>query len=186
VRSALPQIATQLGADERTLRRAIERGTVRAHRPTPRGLELPPGELAYLRSHWSLLSALTSALRSEPNLQLAVLYGSAARGDEHTGSDVDVLAAFRTDYDGAPSRLARRLEHEVGRPVDVARLSRVRTESPLLVLTAIDEGRVLIDRDGAWARLRAQREAIARAARRRRHRNRQAAAASIAQLSEDL
>jgi predicted nucleotidyltransferase len=140
----------------------------------------------YLRSHWALLSALTQALRSEPNLDLAVLYGSAARGDEHTTSDIDVLVSFRTDYDGTASRLARRLERVVDRPVDVARLPRVRKDAPLLVLSAIDEGRVLVDRDGAWERLRDQRETIARAARRQMRRSRQEAAASIAQLSEDL
>jgi predicted nucleotidyltransferase len=183
VASALPRIALQLDADERTLRRAVERGAVRARRPSPRALELAPGELAYLRSHWTLLSRLTQALRHEPNVELAVLYGSAARGDEHRDSDVDVLVSFRRDDSPARSRLARRLEEVVDRPVDVARFSRVRKEAPQLLLNAIDDGRVLVDRTGSWPRLRAQRETIARAARRQRRRNRQRAADSIAQLT---
>jgi predicted nucleotidyltransferase len=183
VASALPRIALQLDADERTLRRAVERGAIRARRPSPRALELAPGELAYLRSHWPVLSTLTQALRHDPNVELAVLYGSAARGDEHRGSDVDVLASFRSDDDGAPSRLARRLEEAIGKPVDVARLSRVRRQAPLLLLAAIDDGRVLVDRNGSWPRLRNQRETIARAARRQRQRDRQRAADAFAQLT---
>lgn len=182
--SALPRIAAQLDADERTLRRAVQRGAVRARRPSPRALELAPGELAYLRSHWSLLSALTQALRHEPNVELAVLYGSAARGDEHRASDVDVLVSFRTDDDAARSALARRLEEALQRPVDVARLSRVRRQAPLLLLAALDDGRVLVDRDGSWPKLRAQRETIARAARRHRQRSRRQAADAIAQLTD--
>lgn len=179
-------IAAELGAQERTLRRAASRGTVRCSRPTPRGLELLPGELAYLRSHWELLSALTRAFRTEANVELAVLYGSAARGDEHSGSDVDVLVGFRDDASASTSALARRLEERLPKPVDVALLSRVRRESPLLLLQAIDEGRVLVDRGALWAELRAQRETVARAARRRMARDRRDAARSFADLVGDL
>jgi predicted nucleotidyltransferase len=183
VASALPRIAVQLDVDERTLRRAVARGTIRARRPSPRALELASGELEYLRSHWTLLSTLTQALRHEPNVELAVLYGSAARGDEHGDSDVDVLVSFRRDESAARSRLARRLEEVLDRPVDIARFARVRKEAPQLLLNAIDEGRVLVDRNGSWPRLRDQRETIARAARRQRRRDRQRAAAAIAQLT---
>lgn len=186
MRSALPQIAEELGADERTLRRAAQRGTLRSHRPSPRRLELEPGELAYLRSHWDLLNRLVRTLRTEPNVALAVLYGSVARGDDRRDSDLDVLVGFRTDHDGAPSRLARRLEGVLARPVDVARLSRVREQSPLLLLAALDDGRVLVDRDGDWQQLQEQRGTIARAARRREQQDREDAAASIAQLVEEL
>ena len=185
MRSALPQIAEQLGADERTLRRAAERGTVRAHRPSPRRLVLAPGELDYLRSHWDLLSRLVRTLRTEPNVALAALYGSVARGDDRRDSDLDVLVGFRTDHDGAPALLARRLEGVLGRPVDVARLSRIREQSPLLLLAALDEGRVLVDRDGTWRDLQEQRTAIARAARRQERQARAQAAASVAQLTAE-
>jgi predicted nucleotidyltransferase len=186
VRSALPTVAAQLGADERTLRRAATRGALRARRPTPRRLEFEPGELEYLRSHWELLQTLTAALRTEPNVGLAVLYGSAARGDDRAESDVDILVAFRDDTSGSAAALSHRLERAVGRPVDVARFSRVYGESPLLVLQAIDEGRVLVDRDGVWAEMRARRESVARAARRQTRRSRAEAAAALDQLTEGL
>jgi len=182
--SALPSIAAELGAGERTLRRAAARGTVHCRRPTSRGLELAPGEIAYLRAHWDLLSALTGALRTEPNVRLAVLYGSTARGDERRDSDVDVLVEFRDDATGSTSALARRLERAVGRPVDVARLSRVRKEAPLLLVQVLDEGRVLVDREGCWEHLRRARKSVARAARRQVRRRRQEAADSLERLLE--
>jgi predicted nucleotidyltransferase len=182
MRSALPTIAAQLGADERTLRRAAVRGTIRCRRPGPRGLELLPGELSYLRSHWDVLTALTRAFRTEPNVRLAVLYGSKARGDEDARSDVDVLVEFRDDDAASTSALARRLEETLGMSVDVTRLSRVRREAPLLLLQALDEGRVLVDREERWNALQQARETIARAARRQMRRNRAAAADSLAQL----
>lgn len=185
MRSTLPDIAAQLGVDARTLRRAAERGAVRCRRPGPRSLEFVSGELPYLRTHWELLSALTGAFRTEPNVSLAALYGSAARGSEGADSDVDILVSFRDDAAGSPSALARRIEDRVGVPVDVARLLRVRKESPLLLLQVVDEGRVLVDREGVWDGLRRGRETIARAARRQMSRNRQEAADGLAALLED-
>jgi predicted nucleotidyltransferase len=182
--SALPAIAAQLGADERTLRRATKRGTVRAHRSSPRSLELAPGELRYLRSHWDLLSRLTRAFRTEPNVRMAVLYGSRARGDEWRSSDIDVLVDFRDDRRASTSALAQRLAEAAGGPVDVARLSRVRREAPLLLLQALDEGRVLVDREDQWHKLLQARETVARAARRQMSRERREAADSIQELLE--
>ncbi|MEX2080610.1 MAG: hypothetical protein WEC33_03255, partial [Dehalococcoidia bacterium] len=80
------QLAAELDAEERTLRRAVSQGTLRCHRSTPRRLRLAAGEREYLRDHWSLLAELRQALRTERHLQLAVLYGSLARGDEDAGS----------------------------------------------------------------------------------------------------
>lgn len=185
MRSSLPAIASQIGADPRTLRRAAARGAVRCRRPGPRSLELPPGELAYLRSHWQLINTLTGALRTERNVELAVLYGSAARGSDAAASDIDVLVQFRDDERGSTAALARRLEERVGKPVDVARLSRVRREAPFLLLQVLDQGRVLVDRSDAWPELRRHRETVARAARRQLVRSRREAADSLAALVRD-
>jgi predicted nucleotidyltransferase len=184
MRSTLPDIAVQLSADARTLRRAAERGAVRCRRPGPRSLELAPGELAYLQSHWKLLNALTQAFRTEPNVNLAVLYGSAARGSEHAHSDIDILIDFRDDAEASTAVLARRLEERIGVTVDVASLSRVRKKSPLLLLQVIDEGRVLVDRGDTWETLRRARETISRAARRQMDRGRKQAAESLTSLLE--
>jgi predicted nucleotidyltransferase len=182
MRSILPDIAAQLGSDARTLRRAAQRGALRCSRPGPRSLELAAGELAYLQSHWELLGTLTQAFRTEPNVNLAVLYGSTARGSEHRRSDVDILVAFRDDTQASTATLARRLERHTGVSVDVASLSHVRKMSPLLMLQVIDEGRVLVDRDHRWEELRRTRETIARAGRRQMERGRRQAAESLASL----
>ena len=181
MRSALPDIARELGSDESTLRRAVLRGTVRASRPRPRSLELPPGELAYLRRHWKDLEALKAVLRTEPNVALAVLYGSMARGDDTPASDFDVLVAFKDGRQTA-SGLGRRLSDAVGRHVNIAILPVVRKTAPFLMLQVVDEGRVLVDRAEMWAQLKDQREAIARAGRRDMARQERAAAASLAEI----
>jgi predicted nucleotidyltransferase len=166
MRSLLPILAADLGADERTLRRAARQGTVRCRRPGPRQLELDDGELDYLRSHWELLHELTQALRTERNVRLAVLYGSTARGNDRRDSDLDLLVDLHTPTPGATSALAMRVERRLGRHVDVAELSRVEKDAPLLLSHALDEGRVLVDRDTQWPELLARHGEVARAARR--------------------
>jgi len=180
--SQLPAIAEEIGADQRTLRRAVSRGTVRGHRPGARQLELAPAEREYLRTHWALLSALTRILRTEPNVAFAALYGSTARGDDRVDSDVDVLVRFRAEVSLGATALAMRLEAALGRHVDVTDLDRVREHAPLLVLFAIDEGRVLLDRDGVWPPIRSRRSQFERAAAERLEADREAAAASFERL----
>jgi hypothetical protein len=75
-----------------------------------------------------------------------------------------------------------RLERGVGREVDVARLNRVDGDAPLLLLTAIDEGRVVIDRDREWAGLQARRSGVARRASRAHEARRRRARASVREL----
>src|SRR5262245_14498650 len=91
------ELANKLGVDERTLRRAVSQGALRAHRPGPRRLRLAPGEEEYLRSHWQLLANLRNALRTQRRVRLAVLYGSLARGDEDADSDLDLLVSGADD-----------------------------------------------------------------------------------------
>jgi predicted nucleotidyltransferase len=105
-----------------------------------------------------------------------VLYGSLARGDEDAGSDLDLLISLADDRPSAGLRLAVRLERVVGRPVDVAQLERVEVDAPLLLDRVLDEGRVLVDRDGQWCLLRERHDAI-RARARRSHRRQMAGAA---------
>lgn len=184
MRSTLPTLAAELSADERTLRRAVSRGTVRCRRQSPRRLALAEGEVAYLRAHWPTVAALIRALRTEPNVRLAILYGSVARGDDREDSDVDMLVGLREDTGRAALGLADRLESALGRPVDVVRLPHLRETSPLLLLQALDEGRVLVDRDAAWPALRAERDTVAADAARAGEAEAQAAAHALAELLE--
>lgn len=179
----IQELALDLGAEERTLRRAVSQGTLRARRPGPRRLRLAPGERDYLRTHWRLLSQLRGALRTERGVHLAVLYGSLARGDEDGDSDLDLLVSLTGDRSLAALDLAVRLERVSGRRVDVARLAQVEEDAPLLLDRVLDEGRVLVDREGLWPQLHGRRRAI-RARAQRAHRRQMAAAAhAIAELT---
>lgn len=128
----LQELASDLRAHERTLRRAVAQGAVRANRVGPRRLALDDAEREYLCSHWTLLSALRRALRTEQRVRLAVLYGSMARGDEDEDSDLDLLVALANDRPFSLYPLASRLQRVCDRHVDVARLERVEAGAPLL------------------------------------------------------
>lgn len=150
----LQDLASDLGAQERTLRRAVAQGTLRADRTGPRRLALKDNERDYLRAHWPLLSDLRRALRTEQRVRLAVLYGSIARGDEDEDSDLDLLVSFVDDRPFSLYPLASRLQKVCERRVDLARLERIEASAPLLLERVLDEGRVLIERDGHWQALR--------------------------------
>jgi len=179
----IQQLAQGLGVEERTLRRAVAQGTLRCRRTGPRRLHLDPGEDEYLREHWSLLARLRAALRTERRVRLVVLYGSLARGEEDAGSDLDLLVSLADDRSEGVTRLATQLEGVTGRRVDVARLERVEGDAPLLLDRVLDEGRVLVDRDGQWPRLRDRRRSIRARARRAHRRQMTAAAEAIGELT---
>ena len=101
---AIQQLAADLGAEERTLRRAVVQGTIHCRRQGPRRTKLAADEADYLREHWELLLDLRKALRTEREVRLAVLYGSVARGHEDAGSDLDVLVALSNDRVAADLR----------------------------------------------------------------------------------
>jgi|SRR5271155_5348609 len=123
-----------------------------------------------------LVAGLRGALRTEHGVRLAVLYGSLARGDEDAGSDVDLLISLADDRPSAGLELAIRLQPVTGRPVDIAHLERVEANAPLLLDRVLDEGCVLVDRDGQWRLLRERHPAI-RARARHDHRRQMAGAA---------
>jgi predicted nucleotidyltransferase len=168
------ELARKVGADERTMRRVVADGMVRCERLGPRRQRVNEEEGRYVVSHWSLLTSLRRALRTESNVRLAVVYGSVARGDDKLESDLDLLVLLAEDRPGAAVALAVRLERTLEREVDVARLNRVRDTAPLLLLQVIDEGRLVLDRDRQWMGVCARRAEISRraldahAARRRR------------------
>lgn len=159
----LDRLAREVRVSGRTLRRAAERGTFRMRRPSERKLVLPVEERVYLRAHWPLLGGLVQALRTHPNVRLAVLFGSVARGDEESGSDLDVLVRLRRDDHRARAALVDRLESASGRRVQLVSLDQAR-EAPLLLADVLRDGRVLVDRDRDWPRLRRRAKEIERRA----------------------
>jgi predicted nucleotidyltransferase len=150
---SLRRVASELSIPERTLRRAASEGLVRGERVSPRRFRITFREEAYLRSHWELLRALRSALRTEPNVRLAVLFGSTATGSDDERSDVDVLVALNDPGVGRLAELAGRLSRSIDREMQLVRLSEAQS-SPVLMVDVIDHGRVLVDRDDRWAGLR--------------------------------
>ena len=145
-------LAGELGVNERTLRRAVSEGTLRGVRPTERTLALPLSERRYVRRKWPLLSSLREALRTEQNVRLALLFGSAATGSDTPGSDVDVLVDLRDSSLDRMVDLSTKLTKIVGRRVDVVRLQDAQAE-PAFLFNVVADGRVLVDREKGWARL---------------------------------
>lgn len=182
MRSDLPALAEDIGVPQRSLRRAVQRGTVRAHRPGPRQIELAIGEGEYLREHWGLIAAVADGLRTERNVRLAVLFGSLARGDAGEGSDVDLLVSFAEERPLCTAQLAARLGRALRRDVEVLSLDRVREHEPVLFDAILRDGRPLVDRDRAWPALKAERVTIERAAIRARRRRHRRAAQAVARL----
>jgi uncharacterized protein len=182
MRSDLPAWARDIGVPQRSLRRAVQRGTVRAYRPGPRQVELAIGEKAYLQEHWALIAAVAEALRTERNVRLAVLFGSLARGDAGEGSDVDLLVALAEERPLYTAKLAARLAQALGRDVQVLSLKHVRDREPVLLGAILRDGRPVVDRDGSWAELIAERTTVERAAREARARRHRRATQAVSQL----
>jgi predicted nucleotidyltransferase len=156
----LALLAREVGVNERTLRRAVSQGALRATRPTPRTLHLPLSERRYVRRSWPLLSLLRTALRTEPNVRFALLFGSAATGTDLPTSDVDVVVDLRDASLDRLVDLGLKLTASVGRRVDVVRLQDAESE-PSFLAAVVANGRVLVDREQLWPRLRS-REATLR------------------------
>jgi predicted nucleotidyltransferase len=157
--SQLHELAESLQVNERTLRRAWALGTLRGTRTTPYRLELQVDERVYLRRHWPTLSQLRRALRTEPNVSLAIVFGSFARGDDTVESDIDLLVALRKPGLRERVALTERLRRSTGLTVEVVALEDAASR-PSLMVEIVQDGRVLIDRDGSWAQLRAQKGRI--------------------------
>jgi predicted nucleotidyltransferase len=180
--SDLPAIARDIGVPERTLRRAVQRGTVRCRRPGLRQFELTADERAYLRENWDTISAVTEALRTERNVRLAVLFGSVARRQAREDSDVDVLVSLAEERPMYLSYLAARLTRTVGRNVDVLSLTHVCVHDPALLGAIMRDGRPLVDRDCSWPALVSKRRGIERAAAQARAERHRRVARAVAQL----
>lgn len=163
---SLRRLASELSIPERTLRRAANEGLIHGERVSPRRFRTTLREEMYLRSHWPLLRTLRSALRTEPNVRLAVLFGSLATGNDREHSDLDLLVVLADESVGRLADLAKRLSSRTGRDVQPVRL--VDAEgSPPLMSDVLSRGRVLVDREGRWPDLRTQAERWRRLADRR-------------------
>lgn len=180
----LAQLAAEVGVNERTLRRAVNEGALRASRPSARKLELALGERWYVSHRWSLIADLRKVLRTEHDVRFAMLFGSAARGDDTERSDVDVVADLRDPDFLGEIDLSVKLEEAVGRPVDVVDLKRIE-EDPTFLAMALADGRVLVDREGIWSALKQREPDLRRRGRRRDRRRRRDAFARADRFLEE-
>jgi predicted nucleotidyltransferase len=176
--SQLTDLAEEFGVDERTLRRAAAQGTLRAERLSPRRLMLAPGEAGYLRRHWPLLGGLRAALRTEPNVAFAMLFGSVARGDDGAESDVDLIVELREPSPGKLPELQNRLEQASGREVHLLDMEAA-SKNEILWSMAVEDGRVLVDRERRWASLRSELDGLRRRADRSLDRDRRRALSAV-------
>jgi predicted nucleotidyltransferase len=177
----LSLLAREVGVHERTLRRAVAEGSLRAARPSARTLDISLAEREYVRRSWKLLSALRAALRTEHNVRFALLFGSVARGTAAPGSDVDVLVALRDADLERVVELSNKLSAATGRRVDLVRLEDAESE-PSFLADVIADGRVLVDRTALWPRLRGREPSLRRAGRRRQPERTDAALAGVDRL----
>jgi predicted nucleotidyltransferase len=161
--SATLELARGLDVSDRTLRRAVSRELLRGTRRSANQLVISDDERAYVRSHWGLLQALVAALRTEPGVEAAVLYGSVAKGTDRADSDVDLLVKLRGAASTSVPALERRVTRAVGRRVHMVRLEDGLADGGF-ALEIIDHGRPLTDRGDVWASLRSRRAGLARKA----------------------
>lgn len=92
---------------------------------------------------------LRRVLLDDHRVAYALLFGSEARGQSSSFSDVDVAVGFAKGIRLEPreiGELTARLEHAVERPVD---LVIVEEASPPLAYRIFRDGRLLVDRDHA-------------------------------------
>jgi predicted nucleotidyltransferase len=99
-----------------------------------------------------LLDRLRARAAALPEVRLAVLFGSVARGQERKGSDVDLGLLVDPDTPDARLRALIELERAAGREVDLVFLDEA---PPLLRFEISRDGVLLRERDeGLWTDFR--------------------------------
>jgi len=95
-------------------------------------------------------TAITDVLRRFPQVQLAILFGSCAKGNVTAASDLDLAVQADKPLDaGLKVRLIGALADQLGRPVDLIDLRSA--GEPLL--GEVLKGRRLLGSDASYARL---------------------------------
>jgi predicted nucleotidyltransferase len=97
---------------------------------------------------------MTEALEEFPEVELAVIFGSVARGKSGRGSDVDLGILLKNPSLDLLRRVEVRMGRAAGRDVDVVSLDKA---PPLLRFEIARDGRVLVERKAhAWVDFRAR------------------------------
>jgi predicted nucleotidyltransferase len=99
-----------------------------------------------------LLERLTEVLHGLPGVRLAAAFGSVARGQAHTRSDVDLAVVLEPDTAEQRLDVAAALERGAGRPLDLIHLD---AAPPLLRFEIARDGILLLERHPhEWADFR--------------------------------
>jgi predicted nucleotidyltransferase len=102
----------------------------------------------------TLEALLIKAMEECPEVELAVTFGSTARGQATRGSDVDIGVQLKNKSLEVLSRMEVLLGRAVGREVDVVSLDE---SPPLLRFEIARDGKLLVERrPHAWADFRAR------------------------------
>jgi predicted nucleotidyltransferase len=106
----------------------------------------------------SVSAELTGFLLSDPDIEAAALYGSVARGDSETHSDIDLLLLIsgskkRALYDSLFATLTRRYRRLSLSIYTVGELGFLRAARSLFLLHLSQESLVLFDRTGRFRSL---------------------------------
>ncbi len=97
---------------------------------------------------------LVEALAEFPEVELAVIFGSAARGKASRGSDIDIAVRTKDGTAEALRRLEAPLARAAGCAIDLVPLDE---SPPLLRFEIARDGKVLIEKKPhAWADFRAR------------------------------
>lgn len=148
----LRDLAEILGLPLRTVQRAAADGLIHSERDGRRRL-VTSLEESYLQQNWDFLRGFRDALRTEPLVRLAVLFGVAAKGHEAQLSAIDLLVDLNESDEALLAEAVARVEARVGLTVRPTSL-RAAGATPSLMAEVLRDGRVLVDRDGEWASLR--------------------------------
>lgn len=97
---------------------------------------------------------LRAVLAAFPHIELALLFGSVARGDERAQSDVDIAVGARRALSAAQKiALIEALAESTGRSIDLVDLVDLRTVGEPLLGQILRHGRRLLGSDTAYGQL---------------------------------
>lgn len=98
------------------------------------------------------LRPLRHAFDGVPAVRLAILFGSAARGQERAGSDLDIGVLLDEDGGGSLWEVEKALAEAIRTSIDLVDLRRA---PPLLRFQIARDGRLILERlEGEWKRFK--------------------------------
>lgn len=136
----------------RTLSRAAANGSIRAKGGRGHPYIVSEDEAQYLKDYWPVLSSLREALRCEPVVQEAVLFGSYATGHAHAASDLDLMVDIKNASGVQMLHLKNRLEKRLGKFVDLYLFSDLQQNYKILEEIG-KTGRPLINRKSFFSKI---------------------------------